>query len=312
MCGKIGLITSPGCKATNLSGSSASNPVVYADVSDDLTQWDQAGDFKAMIELSADDNIPGFPLCDHCLDAATAHATRLTELVLPFSQQTSRALEVQPSTEVIVISPFLIPSDSPKDPAPKARHYVLPIKDLIRSSDADRPPIQPVFTPQFAQLAAFRLTIIGPFAAINTLRLGTLPCMPVPTQEIQNGLWMLCRLLMSEMKTVGLECLNIHFGAVVSFSTPGAIYELRIPKKSKDCEKFNLALNQMMASFNLVFNSDYMKRMRPSNLIDTAKQTIAGESYAYSIKEPANFTRGMRKLAVNLKTIQAYQTIFRS
>jgi hypothetical protein len=171
-------------------------------------------------------------------------------------------------------------------------------------------PVRRSLNSRYAQLAAFRLSMMGPFAMINGLRLGRLPALSVPQHEVQNGLLLLCRLLVYQMRIVGMDSSEIRIGATIQFVAPKTLYELRFPTRSKDDEKFNQALCQMMSQFNTLFVSDQMKKTRPSNLIDPQKKTIAGESFLYSKPEPGSFTRAMRKLIVNLKTIQAYQTIF--
>jgi hypothetical protein len=138
----------------------------------------------------------------------------------------------------------------------------------------------------------------GPFATINGLRLGRLPALSVPQHEVQNGLLLLCRLLVYQMRIVGMDSSEIRIGATIQFSAGKNIYELRFPTRSKDDDKFNQALCHMMRQFNAVFISDQMRKTRPSNLIDLQKKTITGESFLYSKPEPGNFNRAMRKLIV--------------
>jgi hypothetical protein len=112
------------------------------------------------------------------------------------------------------------------------------------------------------------------------------------------------------MKVCGLDPVNVRLGAGVNFVTQTGVFELRFPRRPRENDPFNAALAHMMGSFHAVFASPPMRTTRPANLIDVAKRTIDGESFLYAKAEPANFTRAMRKLAVNLKTIQAYQILF--
>jgi hypothetical protein len=112
------------------------------------------------------------------------------------------------------------------------------------------------------------------------------------------------------MRVCGLDPVNVRLGAVVNFVTRAGAFELRFPRQSKENNNFNAALAQMMECFQGVFTSPPMRNMTPANLINIARRTIDAESFLYAKAEPANFTRAMRKLAVNLKMVQAYQILF--
>jgi hypothetical protein len=129
--------------------------------------------------------------------------------------------------------------------------------------------------------------------------------------QVEGDLFVLSgQFLVYQMKVCGLDPVNVRLGAGVNFVTQTGVLELRFPRRPRENDRFNAALAYMMASFHAVFASPPMRTTRPANLIDVAKKTIDGESFLYAKAEPANFTRAMRKLAVNLKTIQAYQILF--
>jgi hypothetical protein len=150
----------------------------------------------------------------------------------------------------------------------------------------------------------------GPFATINGLRLGRLVSVDVPAHEVQNALLVLCRFLVYQMRVCGLDPVNIRLGAGANFVTHAGAFELRFPRRSRDNDSFNAALAEMMGCFHAVFMSPPMRTTTPANLIDVARRKINAESFLYAKAEPANFTRAMRKLVVNLKTVQAYQILF--
>jgi hypothetical protein len=159
------------------------------------------------------------------------------------------------------------------------------------------------------QLAAFRFRIEGPFASVNSLRIGRWNSVDVPPHEIQNGLLLLCRFLVYQMRSLGIGSEFVRIGAKIHFAAEDGLHELRFPKNSKKYAEFNHALKQMMRHFKSVFDSCEKDNVPLENALDLHKSTIAGESFLYSQKDPGNFTRAMRKLVVNLKAIQAYETI---
>jgi hypothetical protein len=309
-CGKLGLINnvtwSDPCR------SKPAAPVPTPDVVDlitDLSTWEHASEFQALVELTKYEHIPSFPLCEHCAELATEHAIRMNKLMADFVV----------NVKVLGDSPQFSMAPEPLTPfAPRAIEKPREVAEKKPPASAppeaptptEVPPVQRSLNSRYAQLAAFRLSMTGPFATINGLRLGRLRDLNVPQYEVQNGLLLLCRLLVYQMRIIGMDSPDIRIGAAIHFAAGKNFYELRFPTRSKDDDKFNQALCQMMGQFDAVFVSDQMKKTRPSNLIDLPKKTIAGESFLYSKPEPGNFTRAMRKLIVNLKTIQAYQTIF--
>jgi hypothetical protein len=315
MCNHLSVITE-----TTFSRKSASTPQ-FPDTADaietDLSTWEHARAFAFMADRTRDEHLPAFPLCDHCAEIGTEHAIRLSDLMKQFVANVASISKygddfnrrVLPDPEPL--SPFHMRVFT-KPPETADAEQTPPLNPVAADREPDPAPLQRQVSPKFAQLAAFRLAIIGPFAAINSLRIGRLNSVNVPLPEIQNGLFLLCRFLAYQMRTVGLDPGNVRIGATIQFVTADGIFELKIPKHSKECDRFNLALVHMMALFDAVFSSAYMRRMRPANLIDIGKRTISGESFLYSKSEPALFTRAMRKLVVNMKTIQAYQTIFAS
>lgn len=173
----------------------------------------------------------------------------------------------------------------------------------------DNQPIPRNIKPNYAQISAFRFSIEGIFAKINGLRLGKTKLIPVPTREIQNALYFLCRYLIYQMKLAQVDSSNIQVTYQIIFTSNSSTKILNFPEKPRDINSFNSALNDMMDSFNKLFNSSFFSAMRPSILIDPNKHTIDGRSYYYSESDPGEFARAMRKLILSLKTIQSFQTV---
>jgi hypothetical protein len=319
MCNRLGIITSS--TWSDIRGkptpSTIQLPELIDSVRTDLSTWEHFAEFNALVEHTHDEHLPAFPLCDHCAEIATEHANRLNDMMKHFVENIASIARYGDEFN----------SQALQDPEPLSPFQIRPLRSSAPIAPSDPPAQKPVFEAEpitepepiirrvnskFAQLAAFRLAIIGPFATINSLRLGRLNSVNVPLHEIQNGLMLLCRFLIYQMKTVGLDLRNVRISSTIQFMNADGIFELRIPKHSKECDRFNSALTYMMGHFNAVFSSEYMRSMRPANLIDIGKKTISGESFLYTKAEPVHFTRAMRKLIVNLKTVQAYQTIFAS
>ena len=320
MCGGLGMINDStwdevGKGIPPLSpGSAPGGAQTFEPCLDDIESWEHWPEFGQMIRGSNDENIPNFPLCDHCAEIAAEHTLKMNELVRQFVDDvgeisrygddfTSKIL-----TQGEFLSPFSIQTPKQKEESDSDKHsprYVLDGDDFMGIEPARRE-----ITPRFAQLAAFKFSIDGQFGTINGQRLGTLKCCPVSVQELQTALHVLCRFLVYQMRVVGLDPMNIKIGAKIQFLTKDGVRILKVPEKTKEIGPFNEALTLMMGAFNSVFNSKFMEKMRPANLIDTEKCTISGDTYLWSKSNPEHFTSAMRKLVVNLKTIQAYETIF--
>lgn len=323
MCGGLGMINDSTWEETSrgraLSAPEATSSGVQTldPCYGGIESWDHYPEFEQLIRGTQDESIPNFPLCDQCAELATEHALRMNDLVRQFvddvneidrygEEFTSRILSREE-----FLSPFKVKERTPIPS--QGRRTSDAGFEFFQSVDSSVPGIEPVrrsITPRFAQIAAFKFNIDGQFGTINGQRLGTLKCSQVPVQELQNALHVLCRFLVYQMRVVGLDPMNIKVGATIQFVSPEGVKVLKVPEKSREINAFNEALTLMMCGFNAVFNSKFLEKMRPAHLIDTEKQTIGGESYSWTKGSQENFTAAMRKLVVNLKTIQAYETIF--
>lgn len=292
-----------------------------------IENWKHYKEFKELISLTEDSNIPSLPLCDSCLEQAIIHTKTLNDLLdnfnknIPNIEKYSAVFNPKDLQSHQVISPFIIPkkdtslpldskSQTPKELASTEKNQQEAKKIKQSNSSTDQRPVQRKITPRFAQFAAFRLTIDGMFAKINGLRLGKLKTVFVPTSEVQNALYFLCQFLLYQMKIFHIDSSNVKVSSNIIFTTSSGDHELKFPEKKAEIKSFNSALDNMMTSFDKIFNSDELAKMRPSNLIDSSKHLIAGKSYHYSESDPSQFTRAMRKLIVNLKTIQSFQTVY--
>lgn len=289
---------------------------------DNIENWKYFQEFQKLISLTKDSNIPSLPLCDSCLELAISHTKILNDLLDNFNKNVgniekySSIFNPKDLSSQQVISPFNVPKK--ESSAAELKPQILndsnqPVNQKIEklpNSKIEQNPIQRNITPRFAQFSAFRLTIDGMFAKINGLRIGKLKTVVVPTSEVQNALYFLCQFLLYQMRIFKIDSSNIKVSSNIIFSAPNGDHELKFPEKRAEVKGFNIALDRMMISFDKIFNSDELAKMRPSNLIDSEKHSISGKSYHYSESDPSLFTRAMRKLIVNLKTIQSFQTVY--
>ena len=306
MCGHLFAINNSFWSEDKVSAHKEEN--FSSDSIDDISSWSHYSDFLDIVSLSQDPEVPRFPLCDKCLDNASEHINRLKEMMCDLSSH-SEIIEdygkklSSDEIKVQILSPFQTKkrersnsnNNSASNPSAQAEQEV--------------PKVERNITSRFAQLSAFRLTIDGYFAKINGFRLGRIKAIHVSSAEIQNALLLLNQFLKYQMYILGIDSSNISATHMIMYTTPDGSLELKFPQKSKEINPFNAALTEMMRNFNKIFNSDALSRMRPSILIDVDKKQIEKESYLYSESDPTKFTRAMRKLIVDLKTIQAYQTI---
>ncbi|OHT11790.1 hypothetical protein TRFO_18688 [Tritrichomonas foetus] len=297
---------------------------------DDIENWEHIAEFKNLLQLTKNPNLSSFPLCDHCAEISCEHTNRLNEMMAQFFdnadaiERYGQEFSQRILNNVQVLSPFAItqnkkdlstesenvsnenPNSNPNPKPPSGQ----PSTKANNSAFDDQTPIQRRITSRFAQLSAFKLTIDGMFAKINGLRLGKLKSIPVTQNEVQNALLFLCQFLKYQMRIVDVDSSNVNVSHIITFTTSKGSQEMKFPERSREVSPFNAALDEMMQSFDRVFNSKALNLMRPSNLIDTKKHVIASETYYYSESDPSKFTRAMRKLIVNLKTIQSFQTLF--
>lgn len=323
MCGEIKLMDE-----SNWEKNSKQLPVIQENSElknfDNIENWKYYEEFKKLISLTDDPNIPTLPLCDSCLDQAILHTKTLNDLLdnfnknVPNIEKYSAIFSPKDLQSHQIISPFTVPKkdnlikvDSEQQETPSTKDDTKETKNEKTTKPTnEQKPIQRKITSRFAQFSAFRLTIDGMFAKINGLRLGKLKTVTVPTSEIQNALYFLCQFLVYQMKIFNIDHSNVKVSSNIIFSIQNHEYELKFPDKRAEVKQFNIALDNMMINFDKIFNSDELAKMRPSNLIDSGKHLIAGKSYHYSESDPSQFTRAMRKLIVNLKTIQSFQTVY--
>lgn len=276
-----------------------------------LEEWDHYDDFKKFVELTKDPNVPNFPLCDHCAEIATSHAQRVSDLINKYLENVNtlakngEAFNLQVLSHPTIYTPFTIAEKKKVESYESVQMPDIPVP----KEEAPMPTRK--ITGRFAQLSAFRFSIRGPFASINGLRLGSYRAFPVTPQEVHMALYTLCRFLQYQMKITGMDSNCIKLGAGIQFvDGRGNLVDMKFPEHTKEVDKFNLGLIQMMTCFDNLFKSKAMANTRPSNLIDLKKKEITNESFIYNKQAPEPFTRAMRKLVVNLKTIQSYQTFF--
>ena len=80
------------------------------------------------------------------------------------------------------------------------------------------------------------------------------------------------------------------------------------PEKKANVPEFNIALSRMMFLFEQLFSVLSKRAISPPHRIDSSKETINLVSYALNLNDPFNFVLSMKRLLVNLKSVQMLET----
>ena len=163
--------------------------------------------------------------------------------------------------------------------------------------------------PSLILCRAFYIHFDGYFGAINGLRLGWIPVLPVPQWEIKCALAELGRLI---------EVVSIYTRVVVNkirvredlevLGEDGvfAPVETGFAKGTRQNTEFNKQMLTLFTICSEIFQSKALTTsvFSPMFAIDVIQQTIGGESFLFNKKKPEDWSKSMRLLLMNFKLIQ--------
>lgn len=267
-----------------------------------------AGSYSGTIDTyngNSDNKYEGFTmpkLCSKCIELHIKALETQSMMIVKFIENVGRIekLEKEYKTEFndnIITETSHVEKKSvqlPEIPKPNRSHNVPEI-------------ICPKMSPTYSRYLAFNISYSGPFGTINQLRIGSLKSMPVPVEEVQYGLYLLCRYLLFYTDLLKLEKIEISYQKHLILKSEKTEHSLVYKDKNTNMREFNNSLNFLYSSFDKIFTVLSTRGISPPHQILTAKQTISGYPYHLS-SNPFDFTHGMKKLLVNLKTVQMLET----
>lgn len=181
------------------------------------------------------------------------------------------------------------------------------IKENLPKSSSKHNPRQ-IPKKAYPEHMCFDISFNGQYGTINSLRVGSLKSCPVPQQEVQNGLYLICRYLQFLLIENSVPYDDFKLGSKIIFIVKGKQHELFYQEKKSCVSEFNIALNKMMCYFEELFIVLSKRAISGPNRIESSNALINGRSYLYSISNPFDFVIGMKKLLINLKAVQMLQT----
>ena len=160
----------------------------------------------------------------------------------------------------------------------------------------------------YASHLCFNISYSGHYGTINSMRIGSLRSSPVPQEEVQNGLYLICRYLKHLLNLNNIQSDDFIINSSIIFFINLKQHELLYKEKKLNVGEFNTALDRMMTYFEKLFTVLSTKAISPPNSIETSKKMISGRSYLYSPNDPFDFVLAMKRLLINLKAFQLLET----
>lgn len=159
-------------------------------------------------------------------------------------------------------------------------------------------------------ITAFKITIMRHYGCINGNRVGTKTPDIVPEDEMDNGLFFIAQLLKEYGRILELDTSAIRVGVNVTLVNENGEDPIILTttdfKDRKGIHRFGDAMKRLMAVAARIFTCTPLAEARctPPQEIDTKDHKIAGVSYLYEKRNPADFTKAMRNLLFAMKYIQ--------
>lgn len=146
----------------------------------------------------------------------------------------------------------------------------------------------------------------GHYGTINELRLGNMTPTPVPLEEINSGLMILCQLLNYYITITRALQITIRLCPEITFTLNDTEYVLSAfdLKHKKTTKRFNDAMNMIFTLFSYIFAYFEAGQPRPPFMIKPKLKQIGGEPYEYEIKHPEKWTLAMKYLLADIKSAQ--------
>jgi hypothetical protein len=266
----------------------------------DLSDYPCRARFELLCSAGDEDGAQ-YPLCVVCAGAAIEHVNRLARLESEFATSIAEMAQRRNAQ---------LPAVDRRATEPAVENVTQRATHTVYELGSETVPARPhhSISSGFGHLGVFHFDIVELFPTVNGLRLGTFKSSTVPVTEIQTALFFLCRFLFCQRSRAGLDATELRFGAGVEVSGVEMVW----PRgKSREIGLFNFALAKLLELFDSFFNPSEGVACVPPNLIDVKAKCIGNQDWQISKDGDAtSFTRAMRKLIVNVMTVQAFQTVF--
>ena len=247
--------------------------------------------------------VPKMPLCPKCLDFI------VNDQNAAFSIFSSSIESITKNKNDYKTCADFMSSGVQNDEMPQNFVFNKPKNQmLIQCITEERKPKKCQSKPGSALFYAFFISQDGLYGTINNLRVGYLDQYPVPIEEIQTGLYMIGRCLIAILDLLNIKQNSISVTSSVACFVGDKFVEMKYPSSKKEIPVFNSVLDKFMELFEVAFFTLSKKGVAAPNLIVSVKGTIGGFDYRFYKDDTYNFTNGMRKLLVDIKTVQVLKT----
>ena len=250
--------------------------------------------------------LPHLPLCQKCIDYFLRDEKVTSELFNKSINSLSQNHELYRNCEsYIEENTHSVPHSMKLKSPPKSNQPTILLKNITKQSDhikKDEPKANS------ASFYAFSISYSGLYGTINNMRVGYLDSYPVPIEEVQNGLYLIARYLSVNLTNQKINQDTFQLTSVITIYISNKPYELKFPTNKKDIKTFNMVLDKFMELFQILFETLSKKGVAAPHLILSEKSTIGGFSYLYDKDNQYDFTNGMRKLLLDIKSVQVLRT----
>ncbi|EAX94661.1 hypothetical protein TVAG_293910 [Trichomonas vaginalis G3] len=240
-------------------------------------------------------------ICVKCIDKFLAYFKNTNELFQKFDVQ-GKSLD-----NIHFLIPDQEPQEEPKKPIRKisdSENQIIPQTSPKKQANPSQPDPSRCFTIH----TVFSISFDGQYGTINSCRVGSLKSIPVPLAEIQTGLLLICKYLKILLQKSMIDSSDLIIDSKIILIVNGKQHELLYPEKKANVPEFNIALSRMMFLFEQLFSVLSKRAISPPHRIDSSKETINLVSYALNLNDPFNFVLSMKRLLVNLKSVQMLET----
>ena len=303
-CGSLIILDEKAFSSTSDSSSSRDYQTIENQKIEDLQNYKY---YKELISYQNEDSkLPHFPLCQKCIDYFLRDEKTSNELFKKSIENFSQNKEIYNKCDSFMAEKSYHPHHSIKlKNPPKTQQTKILIKNIdVPIDDAKKDESKAIS----ASFYAFSISHNGLYGTINNMRVGYLDNYPVPYEEIQNGLYLIARYLSINLKNQEINQHVFVLTSVITIYITNKPYELKFPTSKKDIKTFNMVLNKFMELFEILFESMSKKGIAAPHLIVSEKSTIGGFNYLYSKDNQYDFTNGMRKLLLDIKSVQVLRT----
>jgi len=266
--------------------------------------------FFYLTNLDNDPNNRRFPLCYSCIDKHIAHMQRINGLFNRFQNDVEDVISIKAdkSFESLNSDEIGFWENDLNEPTTLNSNIVSKSNDCSSSPLVSKYKSARTIFPNSVQFFCFHISSNGLFGTINGLRVGRLESCPVPYEEVQSGLFFICRCLHLLMRFANVPRNTVIILEKPVFEVNQKKYRLMISNSRSEIKEFNIALHSMMQTFEMVFSILSTKGVAAPHRICSNDGTIAGNKYEYNKSDEYNFTVSMRKLLVNIKATQVLMT----